>query len=299
MAVEPQGKFFYMGLPGGQIGYLVGLNIDQASGAVSFNQVSYLAEVGAVAVDPSGKFLFLTSTGSSGGNQGGVGTFVIDSQTGAFTSIGGVAIDNSFAYKVSVDPLDRFVYVAYFQEDGPHLVIPLTLDSNSGTLSRVAAPVAVDQGDWLVPDPSGRFLYVGNSGSNTISAFKVDPTSGALTPIAGAPFATTGAATQLDAAPGAIDPSGKYLYVTSSVASNVSVYAIDHNSGRLAPVNGSPFPTGAAPVAVLAEPLGRFVYVSGHSGISAFQVDSANGALTAIGGSPFAPAFAGDMSFSY
>ena len=160
---------------------------------------------------------------------------MIDSQTGAFTSIGGVAIDNSFAYKVSVDPLDRFVYVAYFQEDGPHLVIPLTLDSNSGTLSRVAAPVAVDQGDWLVPDPSGRFLYVGNSGSNTISAFKVDPTSGALTPIAGAPFATTGAATQLDAAPGAIDPSGKYLYVTSSVASNVSVYAIDHNSGRLRP----------------------------------------------------------------
>jgi DNA-binding beta-propeller fold protein YncE len=32
-------------------------------------------------------------------------------------------------------------------------------------------------------------VYVANSGSNDISAYTIDPTSGALTPVAGSPFA--------------------------------------------------------------------------------------------------------------
>jgi 6-phosphogluconolactonase len=294
MAAEPQGQFLYMAIPNGQIGFLEGFTIDQATGAVSLSQSEDEFEVRSVAIDPSGKFLFLASDG------GGVGIFMIDSASGALTSSGGLDLNDGHPFGgVSVDPLDRFVYASYFQgSSSPAFVIPLTLDSTSGALSRVAAPVAV-KGDWVLADPSGRFLYVGTDVFNTISAFKVDPATGTLTAVAGAPFTITNGAGQGDSFTAAIDPTGNYLYVASYVGSNVSVYTIDHSSGQLAPINGSPFPTGPAPNAVVTEPLGRFVYVSDDSGVSAFRIDAANGTLTAVTGSPFAFAFGGRISFSY
>jgi len=298
MAADPQGKFLSMAIPGGQIGYVVRFAIDQASGAVSLIQWVTGAEVGPVAPDPSGKFLFSTSSGLGGGS-GGVGTYKIDPASGALTSSGGLNINDGQPYGVSVDPLGRFVYVVYSQlASNQNLVIPLPFDPLSGALARVAAPIAVDGGDWVVADPSGKFLYVGNDASKNISAFKVDPTTGALTSVAGAPFTITGAG-QNDSLTAAIDLSGNYLYVASYVGSNISAYAIDRSTGQLAPINGSPFPTGPTPNFIVVEPLGRFVYVSGNSGVSAFRIDSANGALAAVSGSPFALAFGGRISLSY
>jgi 6-phosphogluconolactonase (cycloisomerase 2 family) len=39
-------------------------------------------------------------------------------------------------------------------------------------------------------DMSGSFVYVTNQGDNTVSAFSINPASGALTPVAGSPFNT-------------------------------------------------------------------------------------------------------------
>jgi hypothetical protein len=128
MAAEPQGKFLYAAIPNGQIGFLEGFTIDQATGAVSFSQSKDEFEVNSVAIDPSGKFLFLAS------GSGGVGTFTIDSASGTLTSSGGLNLSDAHPFGgVSVDPLDRFVYVSYFPESSnPNAVIPLTLDSTSG-----------------------------------------------------------------------------------------------------------------------------------------------------------------------
>jgi 6-phosphogluconolactonase (cycloisomerase 2 family) len=38
-------------------------------------------------------------------------------------------------------------------------------------------------------DRSGQFVYVTNTSSDDVSAFTIDGASGALTPVAGAPFA--------------------------------------------------------------------------------------------------------------
>ena len=37
-------------------------------------------------------------------------------------------------------------------------------------------------------DPTGKFAYVGNDGSNNISAYAIDANTGALTPVTGSPF---------------------------------------------------------------------------------------------------------------
>lgn len=59
-----------------------------------------------------------------------------------------------------------------------------------------------------IVDPSGRFVYVLCSSDATISAFTLDPNSGALTPITGSPFAAGS-----NPATFAVDPAGKFLLV--------------------------------------------------------------------------------------
>ena len=55
---------------------------------------------------------------------------------------------------------------------------------------------------------SSGFAYVTNSNSNNISAYSVDPITGALTPVAGSPFAAGSEPNSVG-----IHPSGRFLYV--------------------------------------------------------------------------------------
>ena len=129
------------------------------------------------------------------------------------------------------------------------------------------------------------FVYVANAGSDNVSAYTIDAASGALTPVAGSPFAAGSRPAEV-----AVDPSGKFVYVANQGSNNVSAYTIDATSGALTPVAGSPFAAGTAPVIVAVDPSGKFVYVTdqGSNNVSAYTIDAASGALTPVAGSPFA-----------
>ena len=82
-----------------------------------------------------------------------------------------------------------------------------------------------------------------------------------------------------------------FAYVTSGASNNISAFAIDWNSGGLAPVPGSPFATGGMnPVSIAHDPQSRFVFVANNDSntVSAYAVNQSTGALTAVAGSPFA-----------
>jgi 6-phosphogluconolactonase len=298
MAVEPQGKFLYVANPNGQIGFLDTLAIDRNSGAVTYVQSGEQVEIRAVAADPSGKFLFVSNDGP-GGLSGGIGAAMIDPASGALTfpSGGGYLFPNGEPGPLTVDPLGRFVYVAFGSSQ--NMVVALSFNSTTGALSQIASPVALDGYRWVVAHPSGRFLYVVSDTSNSIAAFNVDPANGTLTPIAGSPFPAGS-----DPSSAAVDPSGNYLYVANDVSNDISAYTIDHSSGQLTPISGSPFPTRQAPTAVAIEPLGHFLYVSSgdfinaSAGVSAYEIGS-TGALTEISGSPFTTAFGTYAVISY
>ena len=49
---------------------------------------------------------------------------------------------------------------------------------------------------------------------------------------------------------------GHFVYVANYTSNNVSVYSIDAASGALTRVAGSPFPAGANPRAITADPSG-------------------------------------------
>jgi 6-phosphogluconolactonase len=130
-----------------------------------------------------------------------------------------------------------------------------------------------------------RFAYVANRGSNNVSAYSVDASTGALTAIAGSPFA----AGTLPVAV-AVDQTGHFAYVVNQMDATISAFTIDRASGALTPVSGSPFATGTSPTSVAIDPSSFYVYVTkgGANTVSAYAIAADSGALTAITGSPFA-----------
>ncbi len=107
-----------------------------------------------------------------------------------------------------------------------------------------------------------------------VHGYRVDESSGALTPVAGAPWDVGVEPVDL-----AADPLGRYLFVANSQSDSVSVFLVDRASGVLTSA-GAGLPQG---VAVDAQ--GRFLYVSNFLSdtVSGFSI-GAGGTLTALPG---------------
>jgi 6-phosphogluconolactonase len=130
-----------------------------------------------------------------------------------------------------------------------------------------------------------QFSYVANAGDNTVSAYTVDATSGALAAV-GTPVAT---GTSPHAIVGTQDK--KYVFVGNEGSNDISTFAVNSASGALTAVPGSPFAAGTDPKALaLYQALGTYLYVAnvGSDTISAFAVDTTSGSLTPLSPATFA-----------
>ena len=88
--------------------------------------------------------------------------------------------------------------------------------------------------------PVADFLYVTDAGGhNGVLGFVIDPSTGALTAMAGSPFAT-----DTDPSSVALDSTGKLLFVANTASNSISAYTVNTTSGALTAVAGSPFPEG-------------------------------------------------------
>jgi DNA-binding beta-propeller fold protein YncE len=227
----------------------------------------------------------------------GSGWRLLKSYTSRFAAIVGIG----FVWLAA--PLRaQFVYVV---NSGGNNVSAYSIGSNGALIPVPGSPFATESGSVSVAvDPRGRFVYVANGFfsrvPSTISAFSIGP-DGALRPVPGSPFPTgTG---PVRGGPGlmAVDPTGRFLYVTNGFFSNnpdfplvgnISAFGIGPD-GTLTPVSGSPFaaaPTVGAPGLVAVDPTGRFAYVISEdanlvSWVSSYSIGS-NGALTPLA-SPF------------
>lgn len=163
----------------------------------------------------------------------------------------------------------------------------------SNTLTFTIATGAVHPNSVAV-DPTGKFAYVANSGTNNVSMYAINGTTGALTLIG-----------RIDAGIGpasvAVDPSGKFVYVANesnfdSLVGNVSRYTIDSTSGALTSV-GSPVAADFGAHSVSVDPLGKFAFVANDGiyqetggSLSMYTINATTGALTPTGtidGVPF------------
>jgi 6-phosphogluconolactonase (cycloisomerase 2 family) len=210
----------------------------------------------------------------------GTGVPASQFQFGDAATAGGVVIDPSGNAAFETDSANGviYTYVRVGTAWGQLITNPPGLPPVTNT------PAGSGAGPMIV-DPSGRFLYVGNRGSNSISAYQYPSTSPQLSEAkgnailphtGGSPYSLTGSPLQF-----AIDPVGAFLYVLCS-DQNLRVFSIDYSAGGfLTPVATAGL--SGLPLNGLALSVdGKFIYLSGGSGTQAFSVNPNTGALTAI-----------------
>jgi 6-phosphogluconolactonase len=109
----------------------------------------------------------------------------------------------------------------------------------NGTLSAISAGVATlgNANCWNAATPNGRWVYVSNAASSTISGFHIG-TDGSLTPIGATVLGTnpTGAG-NLDIA---VTADSLFLYSLNSGNGTIGVFEIQQDGGTLVPVSEDP-----------------------------------------------------------
>jgi len=124
--------------------------------------------------------------------------------------------------------------------------------------------------------------------TDTISAFNIDSTSGALSRIGGPPATAPNCSSSCHLNPLrlAVHPMDQFVYVTNVGANSVSAFNV--GNGSLSAI-GAPMSTGQHPFGVALDPSGKFLFVVNKvdNNISAFSVNTSTGALMPLSGSPF------------
>jgi 6-phosphogluconolactonase (cycloisomerase 2 family) len=242
LAVDPTGTTAYVGgLKDGTVHFFT---VDLSSGTwtqtATYSQPRAGGAVYRLALDATAKFLYSSqraSTVISGWSR---------NSSGSLTPLNGSPFEtNGHTSTVSISPDGKWVFVPHYELSA----FDIYALNSDGTLTLKQANIAAGNAPYLaITDPQERFLYVSNSGgysggSPSISEFKFDSTTGAVTPVSGSPF-TVAQAQRL-----AIDPGGKFLYTPGSNV--MGGYTIDQTTGALTPISGS-FPL-ASDVAIVKQ----------------------------------------------
>jgi uncharacterized protein (TIGR03437 family) len=137
----------------------------------------------------------------------------------------------------------------------------------------------------LTIDRANQRLYAINSGTNNVSAYAINPATGALTPLPFSPIGLDGGNWNTIA----VHPSGSPLVIgDSNSPGKLLSYQITATAATAA--TGNPFATGSAsPFSTTFSQTGSYIYTGGNinSTIAGFNVNPATGNLTALLGSPF------------
>jgi 6-phosphogluconolactonase (cycloisomerase 2 family) len=157
----------------------------------------------------------------------------------------------------------------------------------------MTAPTVATQNNpqAIAIDPSGKWAYVANGGSNCVSQFNIDQTTGELTPMSTPTVATEGY-NAWDIRIVSI-PSGAYAYVSNYGGNNqyasIAQFEIDQTTGMLSPLAPPTVSAGDFyATSISVHPTGKFAYVtiglsSPSAVIAQFKIDQTTGVLVSNG----------------
>lgn len=288
IAVDPAGKFAYVanaGCDGGAGGYVSTYTINGTTGALaSLGPPVFSRDVGTnfVAIDPLGKFAYVTSSGLFD-TDGSVSTFAIDPTTGALTSTGGLTgLNPNFCCfnSIAADPSGKFAYLTG-AGGGSSSVSSYSINGTTGALTSIEESSAGGSAVSVAVDPSGKFAYVANENgpagsAGNVSMYTINATTGALT-------STGTIAAGINPASVAVDPGGKFAYVANSSSNDVSMYTINATTGALTSIGT--IATDEGPVSVAVDPASKSAYVANFTSndVSMYTIDATTGVLTSMG----------------
>ena len=249
----------------------------------------------ALAVDPSGKFLFVANQASQGvfpppNTPDTVAVFSI--QSGVLKPIGSFPSTGNGPSALAASPTGNFLYVAnrftgtvsILSYDGTGTLTedatsPVTVGANPAGLSfsrclgttttTTACPAAAPPG----------YLFVANSGSNDITILSActqvttacPSANGTLTPIAGSPVSAGGTVPVSFI----VDPALDFVYAVNNGSFQVSQYRYSPATGLLSLLSPPTVSTGSSPLTGAMTADGHWVFVpnNGGSSVSAYTLN--------------------------
>ena len=265
--------------------------LEQVSAATGAGNPSFLA------LHPNKRFLYAASEVHEfdGKRQGAVYAYSVDPDSGELTYINSKGAGGPGPCHVKVDATGRFVLAANYH-GGSVCVLPIQDDGGLSPASHFIQhegssvnPRRQDKAHAhsINPDPQNRFAYVPDLGQDRVVIYRLDTQEGRLLPNAPA---------YVELPPGFgprhfdFHPNGKWSYLINELASTITAFERDPESGNLSEFQTIPtLPTGFSGSNTTADihvhPSGGFVYGSnrGHNSIAIFAVDQTSGRLTPLG----------------
>lgn len=207
---------------------------------------------------------------------------------------------------IAVDPTQHFLYV--LTEASPNPVFGFAIQPD-GTLVSVPGIAFGDLGvtqtaypypGQFVIDPSGTYLFIANGANNSVSVFRLDPSTGALNSTStGSPFAFTEGVAPATVT---LDPSGKFVFVVYTGSCTIGSFALNLTPNSVALTPAGFYSTGGVipSTQVATDPSGAYLFVgnTGSANIAEFGIDNSSGALLPIQGSPFAAFTLGTQTYT-
>lgn len=144
----------------------------------------------ALALDPTSRFLYVTDYASNGL----IGYSVMSSDALNFM-INGPFKTGDEPTAIAIDPRGLYIYVTNsLDNDLSAYTIALSTGTPSGVVIGTSSNVSQTDPVSLVVEPSlGRFIYTANHLDNSISGFRLDPNTGALSLTQDTPYPINGA----------------------------------------------------------------------------------------------------------
>jgi 6-phosphogluconolactonase len=253
-----------------------------------------------LALHPNRMFLYaVTETSSQNGRRGGgVSAFAIDHASGELRLLNNESTRGDGPCHVAVDPSGHSLLVANYG-GGSTTSFALKFDG------RLSPAVSFHQhrGSSVHPnrqqgphahgvytDPTSRFALVPDLGLDQILLYRLDTTTGQLTPHEPSFASLPGGAGPRHLT---FDPAHNYVYVINELDSTVSVMRWHAQEGTLEPLQQistlpDDFEGDNTTAEIEVHPNGRFLYASnrGHDSIAVFAIDLGDGRLSSAGHHP-------------
>jgi 6-phosphogluconolactonase len=298
LAIHPSQKFVYAAneideFDGQKSGAVTALSIDEATGALRVlnQQPSEGKHPCHLVVDSAGKNVLVANYSS-----GTVAVLPVDAASGRLgkatstiqhtgSSVNKSRQEGPHAHSINLDAANRFAFAA---DLGLDKVLIYRFDGAAGTLQPndpAAATLPPGSGPrHLAFHPSGRYAYVNNELTSTVTAFEYDSAKGSLTELQTLSTLPSGFSGENSTAETVVHPSGSTVYVSNRGHDSIAVFQVDPSNGRLT-AKGITATGGKTPRNFNVDPTGTYLLAANQStnDIHVFRIAPNTGDLAPTG----------------